>query len=85
MKADNYNTDVQWFDVLDATRAGDSEGPFRQGELYNKSYIHCITRNESPEPRLTADWYSCKSCSSFRHTERSEWRVMRMAKYNHVR
>lgn len=37
MKADNYHTDVQWFDLLDATRVSVSEGvPFRHGELYQK-------------------------------------------------
>jgi len=69
MKADNYHADVQWFDVLDATRVSESEGvPFWQGEAYNKTYIHCITMNESREPRLTADWYT--GSSSCRHTER---------------
>jgi hypothetical protein len=86
MKADNYRTDVKWFDVLDATRVSESEGvPFWQGESYNEPYIHCITMNESREPRLAADWYTYKRCSSCRHAERSAWRLMRISRYDNVR
>ena len=89
MKADNYHTDVQWFDLLDATRVSVSEGvPFRHGELYQKKknpYFHWITMNESREPRLTAHWNNYKRFSSCRHGERSEWGVMRISKYNNVR